>query len=90
MTFWQFVTAVSEDAGHDEVDPAVEIPRDVGYRFALAELEVGRSQIDRVSAELNHPDLERDASAQARLLEDHRQRLACESRVRPAGLQLSL
>src|SRR5262249_57109325 len=81
---------MEEHAGHDEVDPALEVARDVARRLTLSELDVARREADRGTAELDHADLEGDPRAQARLLEDHRQRAAGEERVRPPRPQVGL
>src|SRR3972149_6603515 len=86
---------VAERARNDAVDPAAEVGRHVADRFALAEPDIGRGQVDGGPAELGHPRLERDPGAQRRLLEDHRQRPTDERRRRMAavrgelGLQLA-
>jgi hypothetical protein len=81
---------VGEGAGHDQVDEAIEIAGDVGDGLALAELDVVRRQVHSLAAELRHADLEGHAGAQARLLEDHRQRLAGEQGGALAGLEVAL
>src|SRR5262249_50661773 len=52
--------------------------------------DVLRGEIDGVTAKLRHPGLERQASAQRRLLEDHRERAAAEVRMLEAGTRLVL
>ena len=81
---------VGVGAGHDEVDPAIQVARDVVDRLALAEPDVAGRQVHGVAAELRHADLESHARAQARLLEDHRQALAGEQRRPLATLELPL
>ncbi len=44
-------------------------------RLAAAELDVARGEEERVAAELEHADLERDARPGGRFLEDHAERL---------------
>jgi hypothetical protein len=75
---------------HDAVDPALEVLGDVARRLALPEADVAGGEVDRGAAELDHPDLEGDPRAQARLLEDHGEGPAEEERSRPAGPQLRL
>ena len=60
------------------VDIARQHARGVGDGLAAAELRAVALQHDRIAAELAHADLEGDAGAGRRLLEDHRQRLAGE------------
>ena len=71
-----------ERADHDGVDVARQHARGIGERLAAAELHFLGGQHDGVAAELAHGDLERDAGARRRPLEDHRQCLAGE---RPIG-----
>ena len=79
-----------EGANHDEVDPAREVARDVLDRFALADTDILRRQINRMAAELRHAGLERDSRAQRRLLKNHRERLAAQVGMLESGLQLGL
>src|SRR5262249_2086913 len=81
---------VQEHAGKDEIDPALEVARDIARRFALAELDVTVYEVDGGSTQLNHADLERHARAQARLLEDHGERAAGEEGVRAARAEIGL
>ena len=69
---------VREGADHDAVDVARQHARRVGDRLAAAELHVARREEQRVSAELERADLERDARSRARLHEDHGERLSGE------------
>src|SRR6185312_17403479 len=55
--------------------------RRVAERLAAAELEVAGREVERVAAELGHPDLEGDAGARRGLLKDHRERAAGEEMV---------
>ena len=71
---------VRERPDDDPVDPAVEVARDVRDALADAEADVARRKVDRVAAELAHAGLERHPRPQARLLEQHRQRLARQRR----------
>src|SRR5438270_724509 len=73
-------------AHHDRVNIARQHPRRVGHRLAAAKLAIGGADHDRVAAELAHRDLEGDAGAGRRFLEDHRQHLAFERPVVPAVL----
>ena len=75
---------VIEDADHDGVDIAREHARGVGDGLAAAELHLLAGEHDGVAAELAHRDVERDARARRRLVEDHRQRLAGERLARVA------
>ena len=77
-----------ERADHDGVDVARQHARGVGERLAAAELHFLRRQQNGIAAELAHGDLERDAGARRRPLEDHRQRLAGERPVGAAALRL--
>ena len=68
---------------HDAVDEAVEVARHVADALAGPEHDV-MGEVDRVTAELGHPGLERHARAQARLLEEHGQRPTRQRRQRVA------
>src|SRR5262249_6442176 len=81
---------MEECARHHEVDPALEVARDVASRLALAEPDVARREMERRATELHHADLERDPGAETRLLEDHRERPAEEERMRLPGAQIRL
>ena len=72
---------VLEGADHDGVDVAREHARRIGDGLAAAELHLLAGQHDGLAAELAHGDVERDARARRRLVEDHRQRLAGERPV---------
>ena len=67
---------MAKDAGHDDVNVTRKHDGDVFRRFALTEADVGRGEVDGVSAELGHARLKRNARSQRGLLKDHRQRLA--------------
>jgi hypothetical protein len=67
-----FQIPVVEGAYHDGVDVAGEDAARVGWGLALADLDLLRAQVQRVAAELVHPDLEGDSGPVGRLLEDHR------------------
>ena len=69
---------LAEDSNDDRVDIARQHARGVGDGLAAPELHLGPGQHDRFAAELAHPDVERDAGAGRRPVEDHRQRLAGE------------
>ena len=60
--------------------------RGIGHGLAAAELHFLRGQHDRFAAELTHADVERDARAGRRLVEDHRQGLAGQRRRQFAAL----
>src|SRR5450755_2102896 len=81
---------VIENADHDGVDIAREHARGVGQRLAAPELHFLRGEQNRFAAKLAHGDVERDARARRRLVEDHRQRLAgkrpTDDPARPLGL----
>ena len=81
---------VRERARDDQVDPARQVARDVADGLARAEADVVGRQVDRRAAELLDAGLEGDARAQARLLEDHGERLADQRRGRLAGAKLCL
>src|SRR5581483_4043166 len=81
---------VQERARHHEVDPPLEVPRDVAGGLPLPEADVAGCQVDRGAAELHHLDLERDPGPQARLLEDHGERSPREERVRLSSPELAL
>src|SRR5439155_2853191 len=82
--------SVKERPRHHEIHPALQVARDVAGGFALPEPDVAGRQMDRRAAELHHADLEGDARAEARLLEDHGERPAGEQRMRPPGAQVTL
>ena len=65
---------MGEGAGHDSVRHPPEHAGAIGHRFPLPHLDVGGLQVDRLAAELEHPDLEAHPRAQRGLLEQHRQR----------------
>src|SRR5262245_26433234 len=72
---------VIERADHDAVDIAREHARGVSNRLAAAELHLLAGERDRLAAELAHGDIEGDARAGRRAIEDHGQRLALERRL---------
>ena len=74
-------------ADHDGVDIARQHLGRVGDGLGAAELHLGAGQHDRLAAELAHADVEGDARARRRLVEDHRQHLAVERLRALAGLQ---
>ena len=69
---------MGEDADDDRIDIARQDARRVGDGLAPAELHFPSGQHDQLAAELAHADVERDAGAGRRPVEDHRQRLAGE------------
>ena len=81
---------VGESANHDEVDPAREIARHVLDRFALADSDILRGEIDRVAAQLRHPGLEGYPRAQRGLLKDHRESAAAQVRMLQSGAEFVL
>ena len=76
---------MSEDADDDRIHVAREYARGVGDGLAAAELHLGSGQHDRLAAEFAHADIERDARAGRRAVEDHRERLAGERTRRRLG-----
>src|SRR3712207_4189469 len=72
---------VVEGADHYGVYVAREDPACVRRGLALAHLYLLRQQVEGVTAELVHPDLEGDAGAVGGLLEDHRERHAAQGPV---------
>ena len=77
-------------ADHDGVDIARQHLGGVGDGLAAAELHLGAGQHDGLAAELAHADVEGDARAGRRLVEDHRQHLALERARAATGLDLGL
>jgi hypothetical protein len=75
---------VGAGPGHDPVHEPLEVAGDVAHGLAPAEHDA-LGEVDRMAAELGHPGLERDARAQARLLEQHRQRAPLEGGSRAAA-----
>ena len=71
--------------GHD-VDVAGEDAGDIADGFSLAEAHLARGQVHRERAEVVHCDLEADAGAQGRFLEQEREVLTFEQAPR-RGLQ---
>ena len=69
---------VGEGANHDALHHALQVPGDVIHRLPLAEADLGGREIQRMTAKFLDADVERDARAQRRLLEDHGQRLALQ------------
>ena len=65
-------------ADHDRIDIARQHLGRVGDGLGAAELHFGAGQHDGLAAELAHADVEGDARARRRLVEDHRQHLAVE------------
>ncbi len=62
-------------ADHDRVDVARKHLRSVGNGFAPPDLQVVVVEGERLPAELPHGEIERNARARRRLLEDHHQHL---------------
>src|SRR5919112_3775397 len=81
-----FEVPVVEGADHDGVDVAGQDAARVRGRLALADLDLLRTQVKRVAAELVHPDLEGDAGPIGGLLEDHGERAPAQLRVRDAAV----
>jgi len=65
---------VLEDPRHDSVNIATENARHVGDALAMTEGDLIRPEVDGMAAKVPHTHLEGHASAQRRLLEDHRER----------------
>ena len=79
---------VSEGANHDALHHALQVFGDVIHRLPLAQTDLGRREIQGMSAKLLDADVERDARAQRWLLEDHGQRLALQGAGIAPGLAL--
>ena len=77
---------VVEGTDHYGVDVAGEDAARVGRRLAFADLYLLWAQVERVAAELVHPDLEGDAGPVGWLLEDHRERAPPQGPVGDAAL----
>ena len=81
-----------ERADQERADEPREHERGVAVALAAGELQVGGGQVERHAAELRDPDLEADAGAGRRLVEDHPDRAAREHAQllapRPLLLQL--
>ena len=77
-------------ADHDRIDIARQHLGGVGDGFGAAELHLGAGQHDGLAAKLAHADVEGDARARRRLVEDHRQHLAFERPGPLAGLEARL
>src|SRR4051812_21997857 len=77
-----------ERSDHDAIDIAREHARGVGDRLAATKLHILIAQRDRLPAELAHGDVEGDARARRRPVEDHGERLALERRL--AALAVAL
>ncbi len=60
----------------DSLHIARQDPCDVGNALSLAKADLVRREIERMSTQLGHSHVKRDARAQTRLLKDHGQRLA--------------
>ena len=82
---------VIERADHDRIDIARQHARGVGDGLAAAELHLGAGQRDGFAAELAHADVEGDAGAGRRPVEDHGERAPGErALVRALALALRL
>ena len=79
-----------EGANHDQINRARNVARDILDRFALADTDIVRRQINRMATELRHAGLEGDARPQRRLLKYHRERLAAQVRMLESNLELGL
>jgi hypothetical protein len=64
--------------------------RDVFHRFALANTDIIRREINRMPAKLRHAGFKGDSRPQRRLLEDHRKRSAAQVRMLESNLELGL
>src|SRR5215469_11525260 len=81
---------VGKGPNHDQVDPARQVARDVFGRFALADPDIIRGQVNRVAAKLRHAGFETDPGSQRGFLEDHGERAAAQIGMLDAGLELGL
>ena len=71
-----FEQLLLESAADDRVAEAIQHAGDIFGRLALAQPDLGRREVERVAAQPAHRQLERDARAQRRLLENQKGRLA--------------
>ncbi len=69
---------VREGADHDALHHALQVLRHVVDRLALAQVDLGRREVERESTQLLDADIEGHPRAQRRLLEDQGQRLALQ------------
>ena len=76
---------VFESAGHDAIAHAREDTGNILGRLAPVQADFFMAQQQAIAAELRHRDGEADARSQARLFENHRQRLAGQERIVSAG-----
>ena len=70
-----------EDARHQGLHIARKHTRDIGNRFALAQTDLVRREVERIATAVTHRHVERDACPQAGLLEDHAKHFAFEIRL---------
>ena len=78
---------VLERPGHDAVDVPAQDAGHILDRLAFADAaDVFRLDVDRMAAQVRHRDLKAHPRPQARLLEEHGQRLAGQAQIAPAGL----
>src|SRR5919205_2210896 len=77
---------VVEGANHDGVDVAGQDAACIRGSLAFAYLDLLGTQMERVAAELVHPDLEGDAGSVGWLLEDHSEREPAQWPVGDAAL----
>src|SRR5258707_12384346 len=83
-----FQHALLVNARDDAVNPALEIARHIGNGFALAEAGLRMVEEDDLSAHALNADLEGDAGAQGRLLENQRDEFAAQVAVVKLGMRL--
>ncbi len=81
---------VGVSAQHDDLDPALDVARDVGQGFALAEGRLGLVDEERGAAEGVHRRLEGEARAQGGLLEEHDHLLRVERPAIRGGVGLDV
>ena len=72
---------MAKDTGHDPVDIAGEDLGRVADRLSAAQLQIGGTEIERISSELPHPYFERNPGPGRRFFKDHGQGLPLEQRM---------
>src|SRR5688572_29464728 len=74
----------------NKIDPAAETAGAIRWSLARAESDFRQAQKNCAPAQLDHPRLERDTRAQARLFKDHGHTVTRQQRVGNAFFLLSL